>query len=147
MWQGHHGTLGWSAVVLVVTLLIRFFYQLYFWRSLFRKYKLPGPPHHPIWGHLHWSVKVVTTQPRRIAPQSIPVHLQKMLDLPDMFMLDFWPLGPPSIVVMDPDIASQFVVKRSMPKHPGRFKSLPHQSLANIVLASCGRFHGAHSRP
>ncbi|GAB7354358.1 hypothetical protein MBLNU459_g4865t1 [Dothideomycetes sp. NU459] len=118
MWQDHYATLGWTAAVIAITLIARFLYRLYFVRSLFRKYNIPGPPHHPLWGHIHLTAKVFTTQPKRIAPQSIFAVLQHQLDLPDLFMLDFWPLGPPSIVVTDPDIMSQFTVKRSLPKHP-----------------------------
>lgn len=58
-----------------------------------------------------------TDQKGLIAPQSIPFILKQQYNLPDLFYIDTWPLGPAMLVACHPAIAEQFTVKPSLPKH------------------------------
>lgn len=62
----------------------------------------PGPPHHPIFGHLISMGKVVRSLPNRVHPHVYPHFLTKEYNLPPVFYLDVYPVNTPMLIVIDP---------------------------------------------
>ena len=44
-------------------------------------------------------------------------YLRTQYDLPRIFYVDTWPIGPRICAIVDPDVAYQVTVQRSLPKH------------------------------
>ena len=57
------------------------------------------------------------TLPPDVHPHVIPSVLRRKIDLPDVFYFDTWPAAAPMCVILDPDVAYQVTVQRSLPKH------------------------------
>ncbi|KAH9894499.1 cytochrome P450 [Xylariomycetidae sp. FL2044] len=91
--------------------LIYFFYRLRQQRALFKN--LPGPPHHPIWGHLPIMAGVARSLPRDADPQSYAHYIRKKYDLGDFFYMDLWPAAPPQLVIVHPDLAAQIAQSKT----------------------------------
>lgn len=117
-------TVSYLAVIAIVT----FFYKLYRARSFMRRLQregMPMPPHHWLFGHVpvvakifgalppHAHLLVLANQVRRAYP-----HLDTA------FYLDIWPFGPPSLMIISPELASQFTQDKSLPKYKGVRKFL-----------------------
>ncbi|THX70218.1 cytochrome P450 [Aureobasidium pullulans] len=81
-------------------------------------FEQPGPPHHPIFGHMKIMAEATRASPRGAAGQNVLLMVKHLYDLPDLFYLDLWPLFESICITTHPSISSQFVVRRSMPKHP-----------------------------
>jgi len=62
--------------------------------------------------------KVVAQQPGSAAPQTYPSFIKEYYNLGDWFVFDPWPFGPVTLVTLSPEMAHEFTVKQSMPKHP-----------------------------
>lgn len=62
--------------------------------------------------------KVVAKQPGSAAPQTYPSFIQKHYNLGDWFVFDPWPFGPTVLATFSPEMAQEFTVKQSLPKHP-----------------------------
>lgn len=82
-WDDYTRLAGYTAFVLIVSSVGRFLYKLYTIRSMFRG--LPGPPHHPIWGHLHLMPSIVKAAPNGIAAQSMVQLVNEKYDLGDIW--------------------------------------------------------------
>ena len=114
----------------------RFFYRLHWNRSLFKG--LPGPPHSYIWGSLPAVAEVLKDQPKRAAPQCLPILLKEKYNLGDYFYFDPWPFGPISLVVLNTDMMQDFTVKRSLPKHPETEEFVKHIGGPGNLVSSEG---------
>lgn len=127
-------TIDLAVLTIVLTLTGRFLYKGYVWRrnagklvsrrvSLLMRppvltFSQPGPPHHPIFGHMKIMAEATRASPRGAAGQNVLLMVKHLYDLPDLFYLDLWPLFESICITTHPSISSQFVVRRSMPKHP-----------------------------
>ncbi|KGO64317.1 Cytochrome P450 [Penicillium expansum] len=97
-------------VALTSYLLVRLRQQ----RGMFKN--LPGPPHHPIWGHFLIMRDIASTLPPDATPQLFANLMRKRYGLGDFFYLDLWPLAPPQLVIAHPELATQIVQKMNLPK-------------------------------
>lgn len=73
--------LGWAFATICAVLILRFAQRLHQQRRLFRH--LHGPPHSYLWGHLRAFGDVVAKQPKRAAPQLLPLIVQQEYRLQD----------------------------------------------------------------
>jgi cytochrome P450 len=59
---------------------------------------------------------------KSLPPDVHPHHywqwLRKEYDLGAFFYFDVWPIGPPTLIICDAEIADQITVKNSLDKHP-----------------------------
>jgi cytochrome P450 len=108
--------LAWAAGIVLLTIILRFWQKLHYHRSLVKG--LPGPPHSYLFGSLISMGKVIAKQPGSAAPQTYPSCIKDHYKLGDWFAFDPWPFGPTSLAVFSPEMAHEFTVKQSMPKHP-----------------------------
>lgn len=108
--------LAWAAGIVLLTIILRFWQKLHYHRRLVKG--LPGPPHSYLFGSLISMGKVVAQQPGSAAPQTYPSFIKDYYKLGDWFVFDPWPFGPVSLVTFSPEMAHEFTVKQSMPKHP-----------------------------
>ena len=118
-----------ARVGLVITFIfivytIRFLRKLHFNRTLFKD--LPGPPHSYIWGSLRSVGEVLNNQPKRAAPQGMPLLVKEKYNLGDYFYLDAFPFGPATMVILNTDMMNDITVKQSLPKHPETDKFIQH---------------------
>ncbi|KAK5291076.1 hypothetical protein LTR16_002325, partial [Cryomyces antarcticus] len=104
----------WTTAVLILLagLLARFLYSGYVHRRRIRG--LPGPPHHPIWGHLLVMAEMKKLYPADIHPHMYPHLIRKHYNLGDFFYVDFWPVGPQMLVLATPEISQRVI---NFPKH------------------------------
>lgn len=56
--------------------------------------------------------------PPDVHPHHYWYWLRKEYDLGDFFYFDVWPMGPPTLIICEPDLAEQITVKISLDKHP-----------------------------
>ncbi|KAK3314445.1 cytochrome P450 [Apodospora peruviana] len=96
-----YNTLAVVCLAAIGYVILRFRQQ----RKLFKN--LPGPPHHPIWGHLPVMAGVARSLPPDADPQSYAHHIRNKYGLGDFFYLDMWPLAPPQLVIVEPELAAQ----------------------------------------
>lgn len=80
---------------------------------------LPGPPHHAIWGHFLVMREIAGSLPSDATPQLFAHLMRKRYGLGDFFYLDLWPLAPPQLVIVEPELASQITQKMNLPKESG----------------------------
>ncbi|KAF1996663.1 cytochrome P450 3A30 [Amniculicola lignicola CBS 123094] len=102
-----------SAVVAFLAYFIVRFVQV---RRFYKD--LPGPPHSFFWGHLKVLGETYALFPSNIHIQLAVTELMKTYNLQGAFYLDLWPLGPRQLIIVDPDMATQITVLKSLPKHP-----------------------------
>ncbi|KAK3054507.1 hypothetical protein LTS18_011974, partial [Coniosporium uncinatum] len=95
----------------------------------------PGPPHHPMLGHLLVAAKMSASLPPDVHPHHYWHYLKRTYNLGDFFYFDVWPVGPPILIICAPDIADQVTVKQSLDKHP-IVKSYLKQHLGDENMAS-----------
>jgi cytochrome P450 len=107
--------LTWAAVIVLVTMILRFWQRLHYHRRLVKG--LPGPPHSYFFGSLISMGKVIAKQPGSAAPQTYPSCIKEHYKLGDWLAFDPWPFGPTSLAIFDPEMAHEFTVKQSLPKH------------------------------
>ena len=63
--------------------------------------------------------------------------MKEKYNLPGVFYLDFWPLGPSQLVVTDPDVALHMTAVKNHPKHPDEAYFIdPVAGRGNIVSAN-----------
>jgi len=76
---------------------------------------------------------------RTLPPDVHPHHywnwLRDTYDLGGFFYFDVWPMGPPTLIICDPDVADQVTVKQSLDKHP-MVKSYLKQHLGTENMAA-----------
>ena len=102
--------------VIIILYIARFFYRLHWNRSLYKG--LHGPPHSYIWGSLLSINEVVQEQPKRAAPQCLPLFIKEKYSLKDYFYMDPFPFGPASLVILNAEMLQDVAVRNSLPKHP-----------------------------
>lgn len=78
----------------------------------------PKPPFHPIWGHLKLMGEAMAVYPPHVHPQVILTYLHKKYNLPEVWYLDLYPVGPTFLVLATPQAASHAVLTRNYGKHP-----------------------------
>lgn len=78
------------------------------------------PPHHPIFGHILVTARILATLPKDAHGHYIADSMRRRFpDLGPIYYLDTWPFALAVLVVISPDLASQFTQERSLPKHEG----------------------------
>jgi cytochrome P450 len=84
-----------------------------------QKFKhVPGPPWHPIMGHLMAIADVVQKMPQRAHPHLLMTLVMRHYNLPGVFVMDTRPAGADvTLIVADPEIARQ-LSESGLPKHP-----------------------------
>lgn len=103
-----------TPVVAVFSLVGYFLWRLRQQRALFKG--LPGPKHHPIWGHFLIMREIASTLPIDATPQLFAHIMREKYGLGDFWYLDLWPLAPPQLVVAHPELANQMAQKINLPK-------------------------------
>jgi len=78
----------------------------------------PGPPHHPIWGHLLVARECSENLPPDIHPHVYANYLRRKYNLGKFFYLDFWPFGEQFLFIADPEVANQITVSSTLRKSP-----------------------------
>ncbi|MCJ1245230.1 hypothetical protein MMC30_002433 [Trapelia coarctata] len=80
----------------------------------------PMPPHHPIFGHIILSAKIIQGFPSYAHGNYLPNQIRRLYPhLDTAFYLDTWPFGPPVLAVISPDMMYQFTQDRYLPKDAG----------------------------
>ncbi|RDL38626.1 uncharacterized protein BP5553_02966 [Venustampulla echinocandica] len=100
-----------------IPLVVWFLSKLYKQRQLFKG--LPGPPHHPILGHLIVMGEIARSLPPDANPQMYANLIRERYNLGDMFYLDLWPLSWPQMIIIDPALAVEVTQVHNLPK--GKF--------------------------
>ncbi|KAH8702111.1 cytochrome P450 [Talaromyces proteolyticus] len=110
--------------IIIVFGIIKLCLRLYQVRKLFRdipnKYGIPILPHSFLFGHIPIVIKVMSSHPKDIYGNYLPMLLRQ--EYPDicsrgLVYVDVWPLGYPLLAVFDPGLMSQFTQVQSQPKH------------------------------
>lgn len=97
----------------------------------------PGPPYHPIFGHLLVAAKMAAALPPDVHPHHYWYWLKKEYNLGDFYYFDVWPMGPPTLIICNAEIAEQITVKHSLDKHPMVKTFLKqHLGVNNIAAAN-----------
>ncbi|KAL7902092.1 cytochrome P450 [Trichoderma sp. SZMC 28014] len=99
-----------------ITALAYFAVRLVHHRSRYRD--LPCPPHSMIWGHLKIIGEYVKKLPRGIHMQSVITELRADYDLPDVFYIDLWPLGPQFVFCNSPEASAIPTTENTFDMHP-----------------------------
>jgi len=77
---------------------------------------------------------------------AVVTTIARKYDLPGLFYLDLWPLGPEQLIIIDPELASQYVTPRNLPKHKLQADFLdPILGEGNIVVANGPRWKRLHN--
>ncbi|KAK0714467.1 cytochrome P450, partial [Apiosordaria backusii] len=119
----------WQTICVVIAVaVVSFLWRLYRARShmwRLQRNGMPMPPHHWLFGHLGVAAKIF---------RSLPPHAHLLLiadqvrreypHLDTAFYLDIWPFGPPTLMVISPELVSQFTQDVSLPKFEGLRKFL-----------------------
>ncbi|KAI9799980.1 MAG: hypothetical protein M1833_003509 [Piccolia ochrophora] len=64
-------------------------------------------------------VEAASELPPDVHPQVLFTHIQHKYNLPDVFVLDLWPISwEATMIISDPEVMKQFTQKRVLPKHP-----------------------------
>ncbi|KAL9108427.1 MAG: hypothetical protein Q9227_006761 [Pyrenula ochraceoflavens] len=83
------------------------------------------PPHQFLLGHLPLAASIFRSLPVDAHPFYLADQIRRRYpQLDSAFYLDLWPFGPPTLMVISPQMAQQFTQDRSLPKHPGVRKFL-----------------------
>ncbi len=84
-------------------------------RSLWK----PMPPHHPIFGHILLTAKIIRKLPKDAHGHYIADQIRRQFPyLDSFFYLDNWPFSPPVLVVISPHAMSQFTQENvTLQKH------------------------------
>lgn len=56
--------------------------------------------------------------PPNTHPQAYYTEIARRYDLKGIFYVDLWPVGPPSVILSDPDLLDQVTVTKPLPMHP-----------------------------
>jgi cytochrome P450 len=99
-----------GAVALVVRWLVKFVKV----RRSFRD--LPCPPHNFFLGHIPVMARHQMKYPLRLHPHMYLLDVQMENNLPPVFYLDTWPVGPKMMVIIDPETAQEVTTTHSLPK-------------------------------
>lgn len=89
----------------------------------------PQPPFSFAFGHLLIISKLVSTLPANCHPHVLTYYIRKKYDLPPIFYMEMWPFSYSICAVLDPDVAYQITVQRSLPKH---------QASSNVIWPLAG---------
>lgn len=78
----------------------------------------PGPPHHPILGHLLIAKECSEQFPPDCHSHVFNDYYRRKYNLGKFFYMDYWPVGPQMLVILDPEMANQATVAPNLPKDP-----------------------------
>ncbi|PKS08642.1 hypothetical protein jhhlp_005031 [Lomentospora prolificans] len=94
----------WLVAGGVATLLGYFIVKLVAHRRFYND--KPCPPHSLVWGHLKLFGENLELFPKRPYLQAALTHIKQKHNLPDVWYLDLWPVGPKFVIVTDPDASA-----------------------------------------
>lgn len=105
------------------------------------------PPHDFIWGHLKIMGEISNLLPKNVHLQYLTTTISKKYNMPPVFYLDLWPLGPNCMVVTDPDLAFQITANHEYQKHEEEKKAMdPLLGAGNIATAEGARWKHLHKQ-
>ncbi|KAF2030376.1 cytochrome P450, partial [Setomelanomma holmii] len=81
----------------------------------------PGPPTHPILGHLISIGKVAMKIPQRAHPHTLAAYMMREYDLPPVFFMDTRPVSSLNLIVADPSDSPEIgrqISESGLKKHP-----------------------------
>ncbi|KAK1254913.1 hypothetical protein MKX08_008908 [Trichoderma sp. CBMAI-0020] len=119
-----------------VTALACFAVRLVHHRSKYRD--LPCPPHSMIWGHLKIMGEYVQKLPPGTHLQSVISELKADYDLPDVFYIDLWPLGPQFVFCLSPEASAIPTTENTFDMHEDVSKFLKGSIGANFIEGTNG---------
>ncbi|KAF2009336.1 cytochrome P450 [Aaosphaeria arxii CBS 175.79] len=110
-----------AVVVLLFSYVVRVIYNTVQMRRFMRD--KPGPPHHPIFGHLQAMGEISQALPKRVHPHVFAYHLQKKYNLGQVFYLDLTPVSDAMIINLSPEAGQDIAQNSGLHKHPkvGKF--------------------------
>ncbi|KAK1750099.1 cytochrome P450 [Echria macrotheca] len=115
----------------------------YFLQKLARvrqSYKgLPGPPHSFLWGHLKVFGEVMGLFPPDTYLHYFYTEMARRYDLPDVWYLDLWPVGPPQMIITSPEASAVICSKPAFPIHGLVDKYLGVMLGPNVIAAVNGQ--------
>ncbi|QDS68721.1 hypothetical protein FKW77_004031 [Venturia effusa] len=125
-----------AAVGIIISLAVAaFLVKLYKHRRAMMG--LPGPPYHPILGHLLVAIKMASALPPDVHPHHYWQYLRTTYNLGDFYYFDVWPMGPPTLIICSADLAEHVTVKHSLDKHPMVKEYLKqHLGVENMAAAN-----------
>ncbi|KAF2133061.1 cytochrome P450 3A30 [Dothidotthia symphoricarpi CBS 119687] len=145
--MGNSGLLSWTSLVVsgVVAGLAYFVVKFVNHR---RSYKgLPMPPHDFFWGHLKLVGELSRALPKDTHFQYITTTIGRDYDMPSVFYLDLWPLGPSCMIITDPDLALQVTGNHDHEKHDEEKSVIdPFIGAGNIVTSAGARWKHLHKQ-
>jgi cytochrome P450 len=75
--------------------------------------------------------------PPDVHPHHYWQYLRTTYNLGDFFYFDVWPIGPPTLIICEAEIADQVTVKQSLDKHPMVKEYLKqHLGIENMAAAN-----------
>lgn len=98
------------------------------------------PPHHFLLGHLGLMASIVWKLPRHVMPTVVlgDQIRQRFPHLDKAFYLDLWPVSPPMLIVLSPDLIGQFTQETSLPKVAGLHEYMKPMSGGYDILTMEG---------
>ncbi|KAL6904557.1 cytochrome P450 [Trichoderma evansii] len=82
------------------------------------KYRdLPCPPHSMFWGHLKLVGEYVKNLPQGAFMLPVIAQLQEDYNLPDIFYIDLWPLGPQFTILASPEACAIPTTENTFDQH------------------------------
>ncbi|KAL7926879.1 cytochrome P450 [Trichoderma austrokoningii] len=126
----------WLLAAGTVTALAYCAVRLVHHRSKYRD--LPCPPHSLLWGHLKLVGKYVQKMPRGIHMQSVFSEIKSDYDLPDVFYIDLWPLGPQFVFCVSPEACAIPTTENTFDMHDEVTKFLKGSVGASFIEATNG---------
>jgi hypothetical protein len=77
--------------------------------------------------------------PADVHPHHYWMWLRKEYNLGDFYYFDVWPMGPPTLIICNADVAEQITVKHSLDKHPMVKDFLKQHLGVNNIAAANGQ--------
>ncbi len=111
---------GMFAIAVAIGGLTTFIVKLYHARKNFLNLKaqgLPMPPHHAILGHIPLCASIFKSLPRDVNLSLLADQVRRRYPyLDSAFYLDLWPFCPTMLIVICPNMTSQFTQDHNLPK-------------------------------
>ncbi|KAJ4359334.1 hypothetical protein N0V95_002258 [Ascochyta clinopodiicola] len=105
----------------------------------------PKPPHSFLWGHLKLLGEIMALFPKNAHYQAAITTISQKYNMPRLWYLDLWPVGPSQVIVTDPDVALYMTVTRNHEKHIAESWAIdPMIGKGNIVTAEGARWKKMH---
>ncbi|KAJ4397037.1 hypothetical protein N0V93_001261 [Gnomoniopsis smithogilvyi] len=85
---------------------------------------VPKPPCSLFWGHLKLFAEVSALYPPNMHPQVVFTYMKQKYDLPEIFYVDLWPLGPVFMICTSIDALNLVETRLGLGQHVANQKSM-----------------------